>query len=495
MDDFELLNHYEVLGVAHDASPGDIDRAYRAALLREHPDRSDHPRANERASRVNEAGRVLLDPNRRRQYNPEADSRERRARAGLRQLPTEQEAADRSSEGGGDAQSHARMDADDERYARVGQSAPPRHGVDQTAVRSRRVRRSVIASAVVLASLIVAAALVYQFVLRTESADFGQPGGANSASIVSSTEVFHVQRSVEGGWQTLTGLGLASISVGESHSCGLRTDGSVVCWSRNDLGQANAPQGVSLSQVSAGLRHSCGLRTDGRVVCWGNFSLGDGKCGRTLNSLVICFENEFGRGDTHEFFSQVSAGGWHSCGLRADGAAVCWGDNGSGQADAPEGDFKQISAGGLHSCGLRADGTAVCWGSNGLGQTDAPTGRFSQISAGWSHSCGLRTDGTAVCWGSNGLGQIEAPTGHFSQISAGWSHSCGLRTDGVVVCWGSNVFGQTEAPTGRFSQVSAGWSHSCGLRTDGILVCWGDDLFANLNLSGMPIEIEVSSTA
>ena len=397
MDDFELLNHYEVLGVAHDASPGDIDRAYRAALLREHPDRSDHPDANARASRVNEAGRVLLDPNRRRQYNPEADSRERRTRAGLRQLPTEREAAERSSEGGGDAQSHARMDTDDERYARVGQSAPPRHGVDQTAVRSRRVRRSVIASAVVLASLIVAAALVYQFVLRTESADFGQPGGGNSDSIVSAvaddqsetalaeqegeviesnasnkpakaagqsagsdsvrqeaesvagsnrsseadrpdataaqtsgsdesdedhgtddrlsaredsnrrqlnpnspycqaypddedchdgngrappTDVLHVQRSVEGGWHTLSGLELASISVGGSHSCGLRTDGSVVCWGRNDLGQANAPQGVSLSQVSAGLRHSCGLRTDGRVVCWGNFSLGDGKCGR-----------------------------------------------------------------------------------------------------------------------------------------------------------------------------------------------------------------------
>ena len=461
MDDFELLNHYEVLGVAHDASPGDIDRAYRAALLREHPDRSDHPRANERASRVNEAGRVLLDPNRRRQYNPEADSRERRARAGLRQLPHEQEAADRSSEGGGDAQSHARMDTDDERYARVGQSAPPRHGVDQTAVRSRRVRRSVIASAVVLASLIVAAALVYQFVLRTESADFGQPGGANSDSIVSSTEVFHVQRSVEGGWQTLTGLGLASISVGESHSCGLRTDGSVVCWSRNDLGQANAPQGVNLSQVSAGLRHSCGLRTDGRVVCWGNFSLGDGKCGRTLNSLVICFENEFGRGDTHEFFSQVSAGGWHSCGLRADGAAVCWGDNGSGQADAPEGDFKQISAGGLHSCGLRADGTAVLLG----------------LERPWPDGCADRS----VQPGQRGLvAQLRPADGRCRRmlgLERLWPDGCAdrsvqpgqrglvaqlVRTDGVVVCGAAN--GPDEAPTGHSARSARVWSHSwaCG---------------------------------
>ena len=59
---------------------------------------------------------------------------------------------------------------------------------------------------------------------------------------------------------------------------------------------------------------------------------------------------------------------WHSCGLRTDGTAICWGDNGSGQADAPEGDFRQISADLSHSCGLRTDGVIVCWGSNEFGR-------------------------------------------------------------------------------------------------------------------------------
>ena len=54
-----------------------------------------------------------------------------------------------------------------------------------------------------------------------------------------------------------------------------------------------------------------------------------------------------------------------------------------------------------HSCGLRTDGTAQCWGSNSHGQTDAPSGAFTAITAGWGHSCGLRTDGTAQCWGNN----------------------------------------------------------------------------------------------
>ena len=53
-----------------------------------------------------------------------------------------------------------------------------------------------------------------------------------------------------------------------------------------------------------------------------------------------------------------------------------------------------------HSCGIRADSTAVCWGNNDSdGQADAPAGRFTAISVGSGHSCGIRADSTAVCWG------------------------------------------------------------------------------------------------
>ena len=78
--------------------------------------------------------------------------------------------------------------------------------------------------------------------------------------------------------------------------------------------------------------------------------------------------------------------------------------------------FNAVSAGGAgdenHSCGLRADGTVTCWGENGKGQASAPDSwLFSAVSAGGAHSCGLRTDSTVTCWGWNVYSQAVAPDG------------------------------------------------------------------------------------
>jgi hypothetical protein len=46
--------------------------------------------------------------------------------------------------------------------------------------------------------------------------------------------------------------------------------------------------------------------------------------------------------------------------LRADGSAIRWVDN--SQSTTPAGTFIQISSGGEHACGLRANGFVACWG-------------------------------------------------------------------------------------------------------------------------------------
>lgn len=58
-------NYYRILGLPSDASMGEIKRAYREKAKEYHPDRNDHPRAEEAFVLVNEAYVYLSDPVRR----------------------------------------------------------------------------------------------------------------------------------------------------------------------------------------------------------------------------------------------------------------------------------------------------------------------------------------------------------------------------------------------------------------------------------------------
>src|SRR4051794_13173227 len=72
---------------------------------------------------------------------------------------------------------------------------------------------------------------------------------------------------------------------------------------------------------------------------------------------------------------------------------------------APSVSTGQITARGSHTCILRADGKAVCWGDNTLGQLGAPAALaipaprvvpggfiYSRIVTGYAHTCAVRTD-------------------------------------------------------------------------------------------------------
>ena len=221
------------------------------------------------------------------------------------------------------------------------------------------------------------------------------------------------------------------------------------------LGLVELPAAVRFTAIDAGREHTCALRADNSAVCWGN--------------------NSYGQTDAPGAdYRSVSAGWDHSCALTTDGAAVCWGNGANGQTEAPSGEFSSLAAGALHSCGIRQDQTVVCWGSNHAGQIEAPGGRFDSVSVGARHSCGVRTDAVLVCWGSNDADQSEAPGGEFRSVGSGARHSCGVRVDARVVCWGPDDHPAVRhAPSGEFSQVSVGLHHSCGVKADGSVYCWG----------------------
>lgn len=225
-------------------------------------------------------------------------------------------------------------------------------------------------------------------------------------------------------------------------------------------------------------------------------------------------------------FTQVAAGGSHTCGLDSRGAAFCWGGNAQGElgngtttpstTPVPVSGglrFRHLSLGGSHSCGLTTGGRIYCWGFNFDGQLGDGTGyptnvrrltpvkvvgarEYLQVRAGYNYTCAITTSYAAFCWGWYGFstGQksarpVKVPGDiKFRQLNAGRDHVCGVGRNDRAYCWGMNFWGQlgdgtTESRTApvlvrgglRFYQVTAGDGHSCGVTLERRAYCWGQD--------------------
>ena len=244
-----------------------------------------------------------------------------------------------------------------------------------------------------------------------------------------------------------------AIAAGSGHTCGLKQDGTLECWSEHESPAARHPDG-RFASVSAGSGHTCGVMVNGTVSCWGGN--GDGQASPPDGEFVA-----------------VSAASNHTCGVRSDSSLVCWGSDSHGKATPPAGEFVSVSAGDFHTCGIKSDGSVDCWGRDLYGESTPLAGTFVSISAGWGHTCGVKTDGSLACWGRNRYGEATSPVGQFVSVSAGWVHTCGVKTDGSLACWGLDDYSQSTPPPGRFIQVSAVDSHTCGLRKNGSVYCWG----------------------
>jgi alpha-tubulin suppressor-like RCC1 family protein len=315
------------------------------------------------------------------------------------------------------------------------------------------------------------------------------------------------------------------------HTLVLATDGFATGWAEVVIGEVLSPRSAwTTGALSLGGTHGCGV--DGEALsCWGwNFfgQLGNGENLDGFEPVPVPVAGD-------EPWASVTTGLYHACGLTTGGLARCWGSGPTGELGtgdetvlgsaipvAVAGDhvFTQLSAGGSHTCGLTASGALYCWGAGITGAVGDGTlvSRFApvEIAAGstfrdvatslWA-TCAVKTDGAVLCWGTNELGELgdgsdlatkraspgPVAGGHtLVSLDAYASHFCGLTAELALVCWGRNDTGQigdgaaqhalvpVVVDPGPFLDVTTGAHHTCALSATGLASCWGDGSYGQL---------------
>lgn len=230
--------------------------------------------------------------------------------------------------------------------------------------------------------------------------------------------------------------------------------------------------GVFIKKVAAGLFHSLALSTDGQVFAWGrgdNGQLGQGD--NNLDSSTPLLVS--GGALIGKFITDISAGGYHSMALDADGVVYTWGANDSGQLgdNTTIDSWTPILVNNSVGFTLSSRDVTIFGDSNAV----AITG----IVAGNRHSLANdKITGTVYAWGSNTFAQLGA----MSEAS--------MELKPVVV--------ENTGP-GKILMVDIfsgpGSNNSIGIDNAGAAYSWGDNSANQCGIVSSPASIVYQPTA
>lgn len=216
------------------------------------------------------------------------------------------------------------------------------------------------------------------------------------------------------------------MALSEGLGCAVRQGGGLLCWSGAVADSVERLEGVTMAR--AGREAVCALRTDGTVWCFGRNDVG--QRGSTVAADAGGVSAVEGLTDVRS----LTMGDAHGCAVDAMGTLWGWGHNAHGQLmqanvhDAfrarPSGQVKgvaYVSAGGEATFVKLQDGRWMVSGANDSEQLqltdveeqvlprvtlDAIGAEVVSLAVGENFACGLMNDHSVRCWGSNVYGAI-----------------------------------------------------------------------------------------
>jgi alpha-tubulin suppressor-like RCC1 family protein len=231
------------------------------------------------------------------------------------------------------------------------------------------------------------------------------------------------------------------VRAGHGHTLGIKTDGTLWAWGKNDSGalgdgtfvNKTVPTLISSTtdweNISCNLSRNIALKTDGTLWAWGLNSPALGLGFDYSGVTYITVPTQLGT-DTNWKSAVVGTG--HNLALKTDDTLWAWGGGNSGQCGngtttnnfmptqvGTDTDWDAIEADGQTSFGVKTSGTLWAWGKNNYGQLGNNTldnmliptqittdNNWKSVSTSFGSTSVLKTDGSLLTWGFNYYGQL-----------------------------------------------------------------------------------------